>query len=201
MLFRSLVEDVTLINKRSQNLHAEMLLRLLGRSQPPASSIPEKARQPGEPPPRRGEGSTEAGLAVLRAWLANIGVNPGDMEFYDGSGLSRRNLVTPHAVVQLLTYVETQPWAALFRDSLPVAGVDGTLENRMKDSPAGAGGRVRAKTGTVGHTNALAGYLETQAGETLIFAIYLNNHTLDEKRAVELLDQLCALLVALPPTQ
>lgn len=191
-----LAADVALINKNSQNLHAEMLLRLLGRREPPKAPVREAPRGPFEPPPRRADGSAEAGLEVLRAWLATAGVNPNDVEFADGSGLSRHNLVTPHAVVQLLKHIETQPWAPLFRDSLPVAGVDGTLTERMWD-PA-VRGRVRAKTGSLNHTNALAGYLETHAGETLLFAVFLNHHTLEQKRALELIDELCALLVELP---
>ncbi|MEE9234828.1 MAG: D-alanyl-D-alanine carboxypeptidase/D-alanyl-D-alanine-endopeptidase [Candidatus Acidoferrales bacterium] len=198
-LSRALVEDVTLVNKTSQNLHAEMLLRLLGRREPPQAPLEERPRQPHEPPPRRGDGSTEAGLEVLRAWLANAGVNPRDVELYDGSGLSRRNLVTPHAVVRLLGYADAQPWGPLFRESLAVAGVDGTLKERMRNSPAR--GRVRAKSGTLAHTNALAGFVETQSGERLIFAIIVNHHTLPEGEALGLLDEICAALVELPPEE
>jgi D-alanyl-D-alanine carboxypeptidase/D-alanyl-D-alanine-endopeptidase (penicillin-binding protein 4) len=196
---RPLVEDVVLINKVSQNLHAEMLLRLLGQQEPPEAPLAEPRPRPFEPPPRRGDGSAEAGLDVLRAWLANAGVDPDEVELRDGSGLGRRNLVTPHAVVQLLRYVESKPWAPLFRDSLAIAGVDGTLEDRMNNSVAA--GRVRAKTGSLAHTNALAAYVQTRAGERLLFALFLNHHTLSNDRALELFDRLCALLVDLPPAQ
>lgn len=194
-----LVEDVTFINKTSQNLHAEMLLRLLGLRPPPDSPLGPRQPRAGQPPPRQADGSTEAGLAVLRAWLANAGVNPNDVELNDGSGLSRRNLVTPHAVVQLLKYVETQPWRPLFADSLPVAGVDGTLEKRMRDSPAR--GRLRAKTGTLGHTNSLAGTVQTLSGETLLVAVFLNHHALENSRALEMLDQIAAALAELSPVK
>jgi len=194
---RPLVEDVTLINKASQNLHAEMLLRVLGRMVPPEAPIEEPPRGRFEPPPRRADGSAEAGAEVLRAWLANAGIDPEEVELRDGSGLSRRNLVTPQAVVQLLRHAEAQPWAALFRDSLAVAGVDGTLQYRMKNSSAQ--GRVRAKTGSLAHTNALAGSAQTRTGETLLFAFFLNHHTLENNRALYLLDQLCSLLVEWPP--
>lgn len=193
---RPLADDVTLINKVSQNLHAEMLLRSLGRLEPPQTPAPTAPRPPSDYPPRIADGSTEAGLEVLRAWLAGAGINPDDAALVDGSGLSRRSLVTPHAVVQLLVYAQKQPWGGLFRDSLPVAGVDGTLRDRMKGSPAE--GRLRAKTGSLGRANALAGYVETKAGETLVFAIFLNHHTLDDKRALELIDQLAAALTDLP---
>jgi len=193
---RPLLDAVTYINKMSQNLYAEMLLRLLGRQPPPSTGAPERPRRPFEPPARRGDGSTEAGLEALRAWLFGAGLNPDDVQLSDGSGLTRRSLVTPHAVVQLLLYADKQPWGALLRDSLPVSGVDGTLADRMKNSHAQ--GRVRAKTGGLGNTAALAGYLETRAGEPLVFAIFLNHYTLDDRRATELIDQLCAALVDLP---
>lgn len=192
-----LVEYVKLINKESQNLHAEMLLRMLGQQEPPEATLAEPPRRPFEPPPRRADGSTQAGLEVLRAWMANAGIDPLQVELRDGSGLSRRNLVTPEVVVGLLRYIETRPWAALFRDSLAVGGLDGTMEKRMLDSVAR--GRVRAKTGSLANNNNLAGYLQTRSGETLLFAFFLNHHTLDNGRAVQLLDRLCELLIDLPP--
>src|SRR5207248_11775908 len=109
---KPLVEDVRVINKVSQNLHAEILLRLLGR---------EKGNA----------GTVEGGLEVLKGFLNQAGV-PGDQYvFYDGSGLSRQNLVTPHAVVQLLRYAAFQIWGATFRDTLPVSGVDVSLSDRV----------------------------------------------------------------------
>lgn len=192
-----LLEDVRLINKNSQNLHAEMLMRLLGRLQPPRSRLRDRPRRLYEPPPRRADGSSEAGVEVLRAWLSNAGINPDDVAVRDGSGLSRSNLVTPQAVVELLKFAQKQPWGELFRDSLPVAGLDGTLKERMKDQPTRA--RVRAKTGTLSDANAVAGYVETQAGETLAFAIFVNHHRLDDRRVLELIDTICAALVDLPP--
>ncbi len=194
---RPLADDVTLINKMSVNLHAEMLLRTLGRQEPPPAPIGEQPRKPPEPPARRADGSAEAGLAVLRAWLANAGVNPNDVELEDGSGLARSNLVTPHAVVQLLKYADQQAWRPLFVESLPVAGVDGTLAERMKEGPAR--GRIRAKTGSLGDTTTLAGTVQTTSGETLVFALFLNHRALNGKQAAALIDELCAALVGLEP--
>ena len=196
---RPLIEDVTLINKVSVNLHAEMLLRVLGRQEPPPAPIGERPRTPLEPPRRHADGSAQAGLGVLRAWLANAGVNPNDVDIEDGSGLSRSNLVTPHAVVQLLKYADQQSWRPLFVESLAVAGVDGTLEERMKEGPAR--GRVRAKTGSLGDTTTLAGYVQTTSGETLVFALFLNHRALEGKQAAALVDELCAALAELPPTK
>jgi D-alanyl-D-alanine carboxypeptidase/D-alanyl-D-alanine-endopeptidase (penicillin-binding protein 4) len=199
---RPLADDVTFINKTSQNLHSEMLLRALGRLQPPvpAASEPAPAPLPLRPlsvlPPRIADGSTEAGLEAMGAWLAGAGLNPDDVELTDGSGVARRNLVTPHATVQLLAYALGQPWGGFLRESLPVAGADGTLKERMNGTPAE--GRVRAKTGSIGETNALAGYVETRGGETLVFAVFLNHHTLGERRALALLDQIAIVLAELP---
>ena len=149
-----LVEDVHVINKVSQNLHAEILLRLLGRQQ----SVP---------------GTVEGGLAQLKSFLAQAGVPDGEYAFHDGSGLSRQNLVTPHAVVQLLRYAATQPWGASYRDSLPVAGVDGTLADRLNNRDPRA--HVFAKTGSLGGVRTLSGYATTVKGEPVAFSIFANN--------------------------
>ena len=111
---KPLIEDVRVINKVSQNLHAEILLRLLGREKGTA-------------------GTVEGGLEVLRGFLNQAGVASDQYVFYDGSGLSRQNLVTPHTVVQLLRYADSQPWGASFRDTLPLAGTDGSLYDRFKN--------------------------------------------------------------------
>src|SRR6266404_2655717 len=135
-----LVQDLRVVNKISQNLHAELALRLLGR---------EKGAQ----------GTIEAGLEVLHGFLAQAGIQSDEYVFYDGSGLSQQNLVTPHAIVKLLQYVSTQRWYESFREMLPIAGIDGTLAARFKNSPAK--GRVFAKTGSLRHVNSLSGYALT----------------------------------------
>src|SRR5437868_13913260 len=105
---KPLVEDVQVINKVSQNLHAEILLRLLGREKGTA-------------------GTVEGGLEVLRGFLTQAGIPNDQYLFYDGSGLSRQNLVTPHAVVQLLRYTASQPWGALYHDTFPEAAAVGSI--------------------------------------------------------------------------
>ena len=100
------------INKVSQNLHAEILLRLLGRERGTAGTI-------------------EGGLEVLRGFLTQAGISNDQYVFYDGSGLSRQNLVTPHAIVQLLRYSAEQPWGADYKSTFPIAGVDGSLTDRL----------------------------------------------------------------------
>ncbi|HET7841375.1 MAG TPA: D-alanyl-D-alanine carboxypeptidase, partial [Terriglobia bacterium] len=92
----------------------------------------------------------------------------------DGSGLSPGDLVTPRAMVTLLRHAAAQPWGRDFVSSLPVAGVDGTLEYRMNKTAAS--GRIEAKTGEIEHTRALSGYATTMRGEHLVFAIFYNNN-------------------------
>jgi len=162
------------INKRSQNLHAEMLLRLLGQRV-------------------KGEGSPAAGHAALADFLDRIGVARGSWALQDGSGLARTNLLTAHGLADLLVAMDRHPLAAVFRDSLPVAGVDGTLEKRLRDSPAH--GRIAAKTGSLRQAHALAGYATTRAGDRLVFVILVNHHTVPGAEALAAIDEMCTLLV------
>ena len=162
-----LADDLRVINKVSQNLHAELLLRLLAHEKGTAPTI-------------------EGGLEVMRGFLTQAGIQPEEYVFYDGSGLSRQNLATPHAVAQLLQYASRQPWGALYQDTLPVAGVDGSLSERFTHSAARQ--RVQAKTGSLGHVNALSGYATTPDGEHLVFSILVNNHNLPHKQVLETID-------------
>src|SRR6266851_741308 len=171
---KPLIEDVRVINKVSQNLHAEILLRLLGREKGTAGTI-------------------EGGLEVLRGFMNQAGM-PGDQyAFYDGSGLSRQNLVTPHTVVQLLRYADSQPWGASFRDTLPLAGTDGSLYDRFK--ALDVQGRVRAKTGSLGGVKALSGYATTNRGDAVAFSILSNNFNLPDKRINETIDSLVGAIL------
>ncbi len=146
-------EDITVTNKTSQNLHAELLLRLLGKLYGT-------------------DGSFEEGTRVVREFMTNAGVNDTDFFFYDGSGLSPDDQITPRAFTRLLSYASRQPWGAAWRGTLPVAGVDGTLDNRFKGSPLK--GKMWAKTGTLNEVNALSGYLTTAGGKILAFSILAN---------------------------
>jgi len=151
----ALLESIGVTNKVSQNLHAELFLRAVAR---------EKA----------GVGSTDAGIWVEQNFLKTIGIADGDVVLSDGSGLSRDDLVTPRAVIQLLRHIAQQPWGADYIATFPIAGVDGTLENRMKDTSAS--GRVLAKTGSLEHVRAMSGYATTVRGEHLVFTIFGNNN-------------------------
>ena len=111
----------------------------------------------------------------------------------DGSGLARDDLVTPRAVVALLSYASRQPWGAAFLSTLPVAGVDGTLENRMKNTAAA--GLIEAKTGAADHVRALSGYATTRRGEYLVFSIFDNNNPQHGIDATATLDAIGAAMV------
>jgi len=95
--------------------------------------------------------------------------------------------------VKLLTYAHKQPWGAAFEDTLPVAGVDGSLVERFTKSSGQ--GRVHGKTGSLDHVNSLSGYLTTEKGEHVVFAILANNHNLTNKHAIETIDAIVQAVV------
>jgi D-alanyl-D-alanine carboxypeptidase/D-alanyl-D-alanine-endopeptidase (penicillin-binding protein 4) len=148
-----LADDLRVINKVSQNLHAELMLRRLGR--------------------RNGTGAIADGLAVVRTMLEQAGLRRTDYDFSDGSGMSTYNRVSPRGVVTLLRWAATQPWGTAWRATFPVAGVDGTLARRFRGTMLES--RLFAKTGTLNATNAIAGYLTARSGRTLIFSFYAND--------------------------
>lgn len=169
-------EQIRVINKESQNLHAETLLRRIGLAAYKDASV-------------------EASLRARESFLKAQGVRFEDNAMYDGSGLSRSDLVTARSLVDLLAAMDRHPHAKAFRDSLPVGGLDGTLKRRMAGTTAA--GRVFAKTGSLSHVNALAGYIESVSGRRLVFSIVVNHHTRPSKEAVEAIDAICALLAEL----
>jgi D-alanyl-D-alanine carboxypeptidase/D-alanyl-D-alanine-endopeptidase (penicillin-binding protein 4) len=169
-----LLEDVRVTNKTSQNLHAELDLRLIGTL-------------------KGGGGSFEGGGAALRQFLLQAGLKNDEFFLLDGSGLSRRDLITPAAIVQLLIYASRQPWGAAYEQTLPVAGVDGSLSDRFINTAAG--GLVHAKTGTLSHVNALSGYGQTRSGRRFVFSIFCNNHDLPSAKVVSAIDSIVVLLV------
>ncbi len=169
-----LVEIIRVTNKVSQNLHAELLLRTVGRV-------------------AVGLGSTAAGLQVEREFLRRAGIVEGDVLLTDGSGLARDDLVTPRAVVALLEYAARQPWGPAYISTLPVAGIDGTLQNRMANTVASA--RIEAKTGAAEHTRGLSGYATTVGGERLVFAIFYNNNPQKGVESSASIDQIATAMI------
>jgi D-alanyl-D-alanine carboxypeptidase/D-alanyl-D-alanine-endopeptidase (penicillin-binding protein 4) len=163
-----LSEAIKVVNKESENLHAEMLLRTLGHVQ-------------------NNHGSLAGGLEALNAFAKQqVGILTGETYFSDGSGLSREDLVAPHAAVKLLLYMARSPHFQAYFDSLPVSGIDGTLAHRLLADEVK--GKIHAKTGSVEHVNTLSGYMDLPSGKRLVFSIMTNNHPLANKAGQETLD-------------
>jgi serine-type D-Ala-D-Ala carboxypeptidase/endopeptidase (penicillin-binding protein 4) len=170
----TLMEGVRVTNKVSHNLHAELLLRTVARE-------------------KTGVGSTGAGLKFEQDFLKSVGVAEGDVVLEDGSGLSGTDLVTPRAVIQVLRYAARQPWGSDYISTLPIAGVDGTLETRMKGTKAE--GLIHAKTGALEHVRAMSGYATTLRGEHLVFSIFGNNSTQKGHDATAAIDAIGVAMV------
>ncbi len=164
-----LLEDLVVTNKASQNLHAELTLRTMGKL---------LAR----------DGSLAEGTRVVRQFLISAGVAPDDFFFYDGSGLSSQDLITPRAATTLLSYAARQPWGERFRSTLPIAGSDGSLAGRFTNSPVK--GKLLAKTGTLGEVRALSGYLTAASGRTLAICVLINDHQPQSKAEGAAMDRL-----------
>jgi len=162
-------EDIMVTNKLSQNLHAELLLRLLGKV-------------------HGTEGSLAEGTRVVRQFLLGAGVDDNDFFFYDGCGMSMDDRIAPHALTKLLTYAAHQSWGDAWRSTLPVAGVDGTLSGRFKNSPLK--GRAFAKSGTLNESNALSGYVTAASGKTLVFSVMVNGHRPGSNAESEAIDRI-----------
>jgi D-alanyl-D-alanine carboxypeptidase/D-alanyl-D-alanine-endopeptidase (penicillin-binding protein 4) len=166
-------EVVALINKPSDNLITEITLKTLGKEV-------------------RGEGTTAAGVQVLREFLQSAGLEMGAVHIVDGSGLSRINGVSPENFVRLLEHMHRSPHAEAFRQSLPVYGVDGTLRNRLRGTPVQGNGY--AKTGSLNRVSSVSGYLRTKSGRWLAFSIIMNAYNAAGSDARALQDRLVQIL-------
>lgn len=165
-------------NRESNNLYAEVLLRLLGK-------VTDKK-------PQQQEDTGEMGLKELKTALTQLGVNPNSYILADGSGLSRHNLISPEALVQTLRFMANSPAASIYRQSLPIAGESGTLKNRLNSTP----NRVilQAKTGTLSGVSALSGYIEVPDYEPLVFSIIVNQSGLSAASMRSATDEIVLLL-------
>jgi D-alanyl-D-alanine carboxypeptidase/D-alanyl-D-alanine-endopeptidase (penicillin-binding protein 4) len=178
-----MAEMLKVINKPSQNLHTELMLRQLGALRGTGAPLDDY----GMPAP-----TDTRGNEVRRQFLQKAGVDLTGLSLRDGSGLARQDLVTPRSTASLLTYMISHPHFEVFRQSLPIAGVDGTLNRRMRETTAS--GNVRAKTGSLSYVNALSGYLTTKRGELLAFSMMGNNYTGPGRDVTAVFDQICVLL-------
>ena len=179
----SLAEIVKRTNKRSLNLNAELMLRTIGA----------QSRQTADKEKRIMLGDDALGTMVIKNWLAEKGVSVGEQEIRDGSGLSRLDFISPETMGRLLVHAASMKFAQEFKDSLPIAGTDGTLGGRLvkfKD-------KIFAKTGTVTFVNALAGYAQIADDETLVFVILCNNET-SQQSSVSTIDEVTSLIAGYP---
>jgi D-alanyl-D-alanine carboxypeptidase/D-alanyl-D-alanine-endopeptidase (penicillin-binding protein 4) len=190
VLSKSLDEVVRETNKESLNLQAELLLRTLGKERGALAPLPDLQKM-------RERSDDEAGLDVVRLWLRErAGVETTNLALHDGSGLSRLNLVTPHATTNLLAQMARTSSSDVFHDSLPVAGLDGTLKVRLR-SPRETVGRISAKTGSLTYINSLSGYATSTEGEPLVFSILCNDET-DRASSIRVMDAIAAIITAYP---
>ena len=161
------------MQKPSQNQIAELLFRTSGLR-------------------ASGDGSADSARAVGVRALAGWGITTADAAYRDGSGLSRHDYVTPRAIVKVLDAMRRSPWFTTYRDALPIAGVDGTIGNRMKGTPAA--GNARAKTGTVDKARSLSGYVTTADGRLIMFSMLSNNFTVPTREVERVQDLLVTTL-------
>jgi D-alanyl-D-alanine carboxypeptidase/D-alanyl-D-alanine-endopeptidase (penicillin-binding protein 4) len=178
-----LAEMLPKMLKPSQNLYAQLLLLQVGAQRSGGAEGLTNAAVETE----------QLAIAALRAFIAETGIDPDTVLLEDGSGLSRGTLVTANATVALLTWMHHHPPGRVFKESLPIAGIDGTLRHRMKGTAAA--GNARAKTGTLRYVNTLSGYVTTKAGEQLVFSFMLNNY--DGPGARPALDAMVVMLAEL----
>lgn len=170
-----LYEIVVPLLKASRNGYAETLLWALSPPGAPANEA--------------------AGLEVLGRTLTDFGIDPDLYRAFDGSGLSRYDMVSAAGLVQLLTAIWNDPaLVGPFRRALPVAGADGSLSTQMKGTPAE--GRVWAKTGSMFNIRSLSGYVLTADNEPLAFSFLANNYTVPSAQIEALYDKALERLAA-----
>jgi len=165
---------ITVINKESNNLQAELLFLTLGKEQ-------------------KGKGDSDTGQAVIKEFLDEQRISTNDFYMVDGSGLSRYNLVTPKTIVQLLRFMAHHHYFEQYYNSLSIAGVDGTLKNRMKQKPLV--NRIRGKTGVMKNIRNLSGYLQTLDGELIAFSFMCNNFSVPPQQINLLYEAICLRLI------
>lgn len=150
----TLAEIIMYTNQRSDNALAEATLRMVGFQ-------------------KLGDQTLEAGRKVVNNHLESVGFETEGLNYYDGSGLSRNNVVTPISQVKFLANLMNEKYYKTFYESLPIGGQSGTLK-RMFNSTGN--GQIFAKTGTLNKVKTLAGYMKTNSGKTLVFSLLINNY-------------------------
>jgi D-alanyl-D-alanine carboxypeptidase/D-alanyl-D-alanine-endopeptidase (penicillin-binding protein 4) len=164
------------LEKPSQNQIAEILFKTLGLE-------------------KTGVGTADSGRAVVERQMAAWGIGPTSFAVRDGSGLSRHDYIAPDAIVRVLDAMRRSPNFAVFREALPIAGVDGSIANRMRGTAAA--GNVHAKTGFVDKARSLSGYVTTANGRLLIFSLLCNNWTTTSREVDQVADAIAVRLAGL----
>jgi D-alanyl-D-alanine carboxypeptidase/D-alanyl-D-alanine-endopeptidase (penicillin-binding protein 4) len=168
-------EILPALMKPSQNQIAEILLRTIGLE-------------------RGGIGTADSARKIVGQQLLAWGVQPDGFVIRDGSGLSDQDLLTPETIVRVLDRIQSDTAFATYYNSMPIAGIDGTIQTRMKGTPAE--GNVHAKTGTLSKARSLSGYVTTAEGERLIFSILANNTTTPGSAVTHVADQIAIALAS-----
>jgi D-alanyl-D-alanine carboxypeptidase/D-alanyl-D-alanine-endopeptidase (penicillin-binding protein 4) len=169
-------EVMPLFEKPSQNQIGELLFKTLALT-------------------KTGVGTADSAAQVVTRQLLAWGAAPDGFVVHDGSGLSRHDYVAPRTLVRVLDVMRQSPDFKLFYDALPIAGVDGTIRNRMKGTPAA--GNLHAKTGTIDKARSLSGYVTTADGRLLLFSALCNNYSAPTRRVDQVTDALGIRLATL----
>jgi D-alanyl-D-alanine carboxypeptidase/D-alanyl-D-alanine-endopeptidase (penicillin-binding protein 4) len=164
------------LEKPSQNQIAEILYKTLGLE-------------------KTGVGSADSGRVVLQRQLATWGAEPDGYLIRDGSGLSRYDYLSPETLVRVLDKVRADTAFHVFYDALPIAGLDGSLRNRMKGTAAA--GKIHAKTGSIANARSLSGYAITADNHTLIFSLLANNWITSQAAVDSVHNRIAVMLASL----
>ncbi|MBN2780871.1 MAG: D-alanyl-D-alanine carboxypeptidase/D-alanyl-D-alanine-endopeptidase [Candidatus Marinimicrobia bacterium] len=168
-----LSEAAARLMKRSQNMYAETMPRVTAWKQ-------------------TGLGSMDAARTIMDSVCAGFGIEPGSWVYADGSGLTRYDYISPRIIIKILEGMYNSEHKDVWMSAFPVAGVDGTLKNRMKGSPAE--GRVLGKTGTIANVRGLSGYTQTAAGETIAYSFLVNGHLVNDAETERITDSILKLI-------
>ena len=175
-IYRPIDTVLSELNKESDNLNAEMLIYAMAYKDSGAPA------------------SSEDGLAAIKKFIDTLGINSEDYSIADGSGVSHYNLVSAELLLETLKYMyyQRKDLFPLFYNSLPIAGEDGTLEKRMKNTFAQK--NVHAKTGTLNGVSNLSGYVTAKNGHLIAFSIMIQNFVEEYSQARNFQNMICELL-------
>lgn len=172
-----LSEILKVLMKRSQNMYAETMVKTMAWQE-------------------TGLGSFKEGKKIVERILSDFGIKPKTYSYQDGSGLSRYDFISPRQIVTILKAMRESEYWETWKEILPIAGIDGTLKNRMKGTKAE--GNVRAKTGTISNVRGLSGYVTTADGEELVFSFLINGHLRSSRDTELITDSVLELISEYP---